>query len=91
MNYLKEKKLYDLWVPTCQKLAKIFLMGEDFDKFKGLLEEIKKSELFQAIDLSNTNDLKGIGIYAEIAALEIQYYLEVGDMASLRKVNDSLV
>jgi hypothetical protein len=35
--------------------------------------------------------LKGIGIFAEIAALEIQYYLEIGDIPNLRKVNDSLI
>lgn len=90
-NYLKDKELYDLWIPTCQKLAKIFLLGENYDQFKTLLDEIKGSQLFTDINLANTNDLKGIGIYAEIASLEIQYYLEIGDMANLRQVNDSLV
>lgn len=41
--------------------------------------------------MRDVKDLKGIGLYAEIAALEIQYNLEIGDIAGLRKINESLV
>jgi hypothetical protein len=83
--------MYDLWVPSCQKLAKLYLIGEENAKFRNLIDEVKASEIFTSIDLSNTNDLKGIGMYAEITALEIQYYLVIGDLIKLRELNDSLV
>lgn len=89
--YLKEKKLIELWLPTCQKLAKIFLQSQEYQKFKEILREIKECETYGQINLRDVKDLKGIGLFAEIAALEIQYYLDVGDIAGLRSVNESLV
>lgn len=80
----------DLWLNTCQRLAKIYLMGDDEENFKTVLAEIKSSDTFQKIDLTS-NDLKGISLYADLASIEIQFLLEKGNIAKLRQVNEELV
>ena len=90
MSYLKEKNMNDLWLSTCRRLAKIYLLGEDDKNFSKVIQEIKESSTFKNIDL-NANDLKGISIYADIASIEIQFFLNKGDVESLREVNQRLV
>lgn len=80
----------DLWMNTCQRLAKIYLMGSDEKNFVKIIKEIKDSNIYKNINLSSS-DLKGISIYADLSAIEILFLLQKGDIDELRKVNDELV